>query len=142
MIRETLNDRVVRHRLEFDRYATEDAASLRRRSPRSRRWWVPISRGRSRPGCGAGDDLEVILTLSFGGDRLSRDEVIAAVPCPQCGAALGERCRGGSLHPKRRGRAEALHGWHNPGTHPDVINDRKRRHRARLDQKRRRSRGR
>jgi hypothetical protein len=43
---------------------------------------------------------------------VTRAEVIAVMPCPNCGALVGEPCRGqGPLHPKRVGRAEMLLGW-------------------------------
>jgi hypothetical protein len=43
---------------------------------------------------------------------VTKGRVIAVMPCPTCGAAAGEPCRGqGPLHPKRVGRAEMLFGW-------------------------------
>jgi len=49
---------------------------------------------------------------------MTREAIISAVPCPQCGAAIGESCRGQkALHVKRIGKAEMLHGWQSG---PDV----------------------
>jgi hypothetical protein len=54
-------------------------------------------------------------------------EVMAAVPCPQCEAAAGQKCRGMSgIHPKRRGKAEALVGWRRAGAAPTDSATRKR----------------
>jgi hypothetical protein len=71
---------------------------------------------------------------------LSRDELLS-VPCPQCGAPAGERCRDGgrlreSPHIKRVGKAEAALNWTRPGRRPSAAVEKERNRAARYERRR------
>ena len=43
---------------------------------------------------------------------MTKAEIVASAPCPRCGAAAGEPCRGQwAVHADRKGRAEMLSIW-------------------------------
>jgi hypothetical protein len=56
---------------------------------------------------------------------MTSDEVRDSVPCPQCGAPAGVKCREGGRaranHPKRTGKAEMMVGWRNPALSPSLL---------------------
>jgi hypothetical protein len=71
---------------------------------------------------------------------LTRDELLS-VPCPQCGAPAGERCRDGgrlrpSPHVKRVGKAEAALNWTRPGARPSAAAMKERNRAARYEKQR------